>query len=63
MVLVSKKFQFTMLPQVAAIRAVKRNFTKEVSKQVLRRSIVTTKNHLTYHCTNTIPSYQLNIGT
>ena len=40
-----------------------RNYTKEVVKQVLRSSIVTTKNHLTYHCTNMIPSYQQSIGT
>ena len=33
------------------------------AKQVLRSSVVTTKNHLTYHCINMTPSYQQNIGT
>ena len=36
---------------------------KEVAKQVLRSAIVTIKNHLMYHCTNMIPSYQQSIGT
>ena len=29
----------------------------------LRSAIITTKNHLTYHCTNMTQSYQQNIGT
>ena len=39
-----------------------RNYTKEVAKQVLRSAIVIIKNHLTYHCTNMIPSYKQSIG-
>ena len=34
-----------------------------IKKQVLRSAIVTIKNHLMYHCTNMIPSYQQSIGT
>ena len=39
----------------AAIRLINQNYKKEAVNQVLRSTIVTTKNHLTYHCTNTIP--------
>ena len=28
-----------------------------------KSAIVTTKNHLTYHCTSRIPNYQQSIGT
>ena len=34
------------------------NYRKEVAKQVLRSTTVITKNHLTYHSTNTKPRYQ-----
>ena len=47
----------------ATIRIINRNYRKEVAKQVLRSAIVTIKNHLMYHCTNMIPSYQQSIGT
>ena len=42
----------------AAIRLINQNYKKEAVNQVLKSTIVTTKNHLTYHCANTIPSYQ-----
>ena len=45
------------------IRIINLNYAKEVAKQVLRSAVVTTKNHLTYHCTNMTASYQQNIGT
>ena len=40
-----------------------KNYTKEVAQQVLKSAIVTKKNHLTYHCTKTIASFQQSIGT
>ena len=52
-----------MLPSVATIRIISRNYTKEVAKQVLRNATVTAKNHWTYHATNMTPNYQENIGT
>ena len=39
-------------------RILNQNYTKEVVKYVLRTIIVTTKNHLTYACTNMTPNYQ-----
>ena len=41
----------------------KPNYTKEVAKQVLRSTTVITKNHLTYHFTNTKPRYQRSTGS
>ena len=35
--------QFIMLPQIATIRIINRNYTKEVAKQVLRSATVTAK--------------------
>ena len=43
-----------------------KNYTKEVAQQVLKSAKkikVTKKNHLTYHCTKTIASFQQSIGT
>ena len=63
----SNNFDFTMGSYDGAevceligitIRIINRNYTKEVAKQVLRSPIVAIKNHLMYHCTNMIPSYQ-----
>ena len=45
------------------IRLINPNYATEVVKQVLRSTIATTKNHLTYYHTNTIPSYQQSIQT
>ena len=47
----------------AAISYNDKNYTKEVAQQVLKSAIVTEKNHLTYHCTKTIASFQQSIGT
>ena len=41
----------------------KRKYTKEIVIQVLGSAMVTATNHLTYRFTNTVPSYQWNIGT
>ena len=40
------------------MKIIKRNYIKEVAKQVLRRAVVTTKHYLSYRCTNSIPIYQ-----
>ena len=43
MVLASKRVQFIMLPQVATIKIINRNYAKEVAKQLFRSASATTK--------------------